>query len=194
MSTDYYTYKEELELSAVKAIEKLESGFKVVKPKDPQEKMWSIKYQGNSLAIFLSDDFKTIELLTRYGSNYCGEILDFISAYSGITLYDEYEYSALIDEERENTLLVVHFSDSEKNCGLDYAKNLGKTGISIDASSLIENMTEFFHIIEYYCVFNLWFPVSDRIGDGAALTAMFEQFCEYDIDLFRLYQGDQRII
>lgn len=194
MSTDYHTHKEDLMLSAVQTIEKSINGFKVVQPEDPQEKMWSINYQGNSLAIFLSDDFKTIELLTRYGSNCCGEILDIISSYSGVTLYDEYEYSALMDKERENTLLVVHFSESEKTCGLDYAKYLGKTGLSIDASLLIENMDEFFYELNSRCVSNLWFPVSNRIGDGSALTALFEQFWQDDIDSVCLYQGDLKII
>jgi hypothetical protein len=194
MSTDYRTYKEELKISAVKTIEKSERGFKVVKPKDPQDKMWGIEYQGNTLAIFLSDDLKIIELLTRYGSNDCSEILDIISSYSGVTLYNEFEYFDLVDEERENTLLVVHFSQSEKACGLDYAKYLGKTGLSIDASLLIENMEEFFDVLDSHYVSNLWFPVSDRIGDGSALIALFEQFWQDDIDSVCLYQGDLKII
>jgi hypothetical protein len=194
MSIDYYTHKEELKISTVKAIEKSVSGFKVVRPKKQSEKMWSIKYLGNTLAIFLSDDLKIIELLTGYGSNDCGEILDIISSYSGVTLYDEYEYFDLIDEERENTLLVVHFSESEKTCGLDYAKYLGKTGLSIDASLLIENMEEFFNVLESHYVYNFWFPVSDRIGDGSALIELFERCWQDYIDLVCLYQGDLKII
>ena len=194
MSTDYCTYKEQLTLSAVKEIERLVCDFKVVVPKCKKERMWSITYQGNSLAIFLSDNLENIELLTRYGSNCCDEILKIISCYSGVTLYDEFEYFKLIDKDRENTILVIDFTEDEKNTGLDFAKKIGKTAIEINACSLINDTKNFFDILDSFYVYNLWFPVTGRVGSKTNLIELFERYWKGDIDEVCLYQGDRKIM
>lgn len=192
MSTDYRTYKEPLQFSKILEIEKSLEGFTVVISENPQD-VWGIRYQGNFLAIFLSDDRQIVELLTRYGMNEVGEIISIISSFTNIPLYDEQEYMAFVDRKLSETILIVHFTENEKSIGLDFSKTLQKNPKCIDGSSFNGDIKNLLKYLIRYNVPNLWFENLEKIGGKEAFLQEVRNLWENcEFELF-IYNGDEEI-
>jgi len=192
MSTDYRTYKETLHFSKILEIEKSLEGFTVVISENPQD-VWGIRYQGNFLVIFLSDDRQTVELLTRYGLNKVGKILSIITHFTGVTLYDEHEYMEIIDREIAETILIVHFTHEEKALGLDFAECLQKKALCINVSPFDGQVAGLLKSLSKHYVSNLWFATADQMGGKEALVREIYNSWENDIDNLVIYIGGESI-
>lgn len=192
MSTCYYAYKQTLPFSSILEIQNYVEGFKVVAPENPTDSCY-IQYENNVLHVYLNNDFKTVYSMTRYGSNHVGKILHIISHFAEVTLYSEYDIEDIRKQEREDTILIVHFTKSEKSSGLDFAKILQKNPKCIDGSQFNGDLKNMIMELSGYHVPNLWFETLEKMGGKEAfLQEARNSWKNYEFELF-IYNGDEEI-
>jgi hypothetical protein len=192
MSTDYYAYKQTLLFSSILEIQDYVEGFTVVVPENPNDSCY-IQYESNVLHVYLNDDRKTVSSMTRYGSNKVGKILHIISHFAEVDLYNEYDVQDIEKQECADTILIVHFTESEKSLGLNFAKSLKKTPKCIDGAPFNGDLKKMLKELSGYHVPNLWFENLNKMGGKEAfLQEVHNSWENYEFELF-IYNGDEEI-
>lgn len=192
MSTDYYAYKQNLHFSSILEIQDYVEGFTVVVPENPNGSYY-IQYENNVLHVYLNDDCKTVSSMTRYGSNQVGTILHIISHFAEVTLYDEYDVEDIRKQECADTILIVHFTESGKLLGLDFAKILQKNPECIDGSQFNGDLKNMISDLSGYYVPNLWFENLEKMaGKEEFLQEVRNSWENYEFELL-IYIGDEEI-
>ena len=192
MSTDYCAYKQTLQFSSILEIQDYVEGFTVVFPENPSDSCY-IQYENNVLHVSLNNDCKTVSSMTRYGLNEVGKILHIISHFAEVTLYNEYDIEDIRKQESEDTILIVHFTKSEKSRGLDFAKILQKNPKCIDGSQFNGDLKNMIMELSGYRVPNLWFETLNKMGGKEVfLQEVHNSWENYEFELF-IYNGDEEI-
>jgi hypothetical protein len=192
MSTCYYAYKQTLQFSSILEIQDYVEGFTVVISENPDDYCY-IQYENNILHVDLNDDSKTVSSMTRYGSNKVGKILHIISHFAEVDLYNEYDVQDIEKQERADTVLIVHFTESEKSLGLDFAKIVQKTPECIDGSQFSGEIKNLLKYLIGHDVPNLWFENLEKMGGKETfLQEVRNSWKNYEFELF-IYNGDEEI-
>lgn len=192
MSDSYYAYKQILKFSSILEIQDYVEGFTVVVSEDRND-YCCIQYENNVLHVYLNDDCKTVSSMARYGSNKVGKILHIISHFAEVTLYDECDVEDIEKKERADTILIVHFTESEKSLGLDFANILQKIPKCIDGSQFSGELKNMLKSLIGHDVPNLWFENLEKIGRKEAFLQEVRNLWEnYEFELF-IYNGDEEI-